>query len=118
MKRSIWMSILCGILSVFLCASILYAESLEAKPNPATVKSISAVIKKYAPSEKIEKISIDKVIGNYALAIVSVKDGDGSMVYLKKADNKWVVMFYGKSVAEESLVDMGVPKNIAKKLAD
>lgn len=118
MKRSIWMSVLCGILSISLCASILYAESQETKPNSATVRSISAVIKKYAPSEKIEKILIDMVIGNYALAIVSVEERDGSMVYLKKANNKWVVMSYGKSVVEETLVDMGVPKNIAKKLTD
>jgi hypothetical protein len=39
------------------------------------------------------------------------------MVYLKRANNTRAVMFYGKSVAEESLVDMGVPKKHCKEIS-
>lgn len=62
---------------------------------------------------------IGKVIGKYATAICICKkepDCDNATAYLKKVDNRWVLVDHGTGIFPENLISYGFPKNIAYAL--
>jgi hypothetical protein len=101
-----------------LLTSTFAAHAVEPANNKDDINAITAVVKIHASKDAVEGVFVNKIIGEYAEATVSIKDTDGFIAYLKKADNKWSVIFYGNAASEESLVKLGVPANIAKKFAE
>jgi len=106
------------MLVITLAVSAYAAEPAKGKTDAGEIGAIAAVVKAHAAKEVIESVYVDKIVGDYAEAIVSVKDGDGGMAYLKKAGAAWTVLFYGNAMTEAALVDLGVPQDVAKKLSD
>ena len=102
----------------FLFTSALASYAVEPANNKDDINSITTVVKTHASKDAVEGVFVNKIIGDYAEATVSIKDSDGFISYLKKADNKWSVIFYGNAASEESLVKLGVPENIARKFAE
>jgi hypothetical protein len=96
----------------------LASYAVEPANNKDEINSITAVVKTHASKDAVEGIFVNRIIGDYAEATVSIRDADGFISYLKKAENKWSVLFYGTAASEEALVKLGVPADIAKKFAE
>jgi len=86
--------------------------------DSSEVDAITAVVKKHVNKETVENVYVEKVVGDYAAAIVSVKDGDGGIAYLKKSANTWSVLHYDNHITEAVLTALGIPADVAKKLAE
>jgi hypothetical protein len=94
------------------------AEAAKRKAEAADVTAITAAIKSGLTKEPVESVYIDKIVGDYAAAIVSVKDGDGGIAYLRKSGSDWKLLKYDASVTEGALVDLGVPQDIARQMTE
>jgi hypothetical protein len=92
------------------------ATSFAADANE--VSAIAAVVKKHVSKEIVENVYVEKMIGDYAAAIVSVKDGDGGIAYLKKSGDTWSVLHYDNHITEDVLKAVGIPADIAKKFSE
>jgi hypothetical protein len=88
------------------------------KPDANDVNAITALVKSHATNDFVDGVFVNKMIGDYVEATVSIKDGDGLIAYLKKTDGKWSILLYGNAATEDALVKLGVPADIAKKFAE
>ena len=86
--------------------------------DPSEVIAITAVVKTHVSKETVENVYVEKIVGDYAAAIVSVKDGDGGIAYLKRSGNTWSVLHYDNNITEAVLTALGIPVDVAKKLAE
>lgn len=93
-------------------------EPATQKASPADLTAISAVVKENVTKEVVESVYVEKIIGDFAMATVSVKDGDGGTAFLKRTEKGWTVLNYGNAITESSLVGFGIPEDVAKKMAD
>lgn len=93
-------------------------EPATQKASAADVTAISAIVKANVTKEVVESVYVEKIIGDFAMATVSVKDGDGGTAFLKRTEKGWTVLNYGNAITESSLVGFGIPEDVAKKMAD
>ena len=111
--------IMAAVTFVIISAMTSYGdEPATGKAGASDAGAITAVVKSYVTKETVESVYVDKIVGDYAAVIVSVKDGDGGMACLKKTGGNWSVIFYGNALSEAALVELGVPADIAKKVVE
>jgi hypothetical protein len=80
--------------------------------------AIAAAVKAHVTKEVVESVYVEKIVGDFAVAIVSAKDSDGGMAYVKKTASGWTVLHYGNALTEAALAGLGVPAESAQKLAE
>lgn len=91
------------------------AKTDSCKANNGDFKAITAVMKKDPDMGKVNKVYCPDIIENYARAVYD-NNSDGGSAYLVKSNGKWKVLDFGTWIEVESLLELGIPKNIVEQL--